>query len=105
VLKAPSAPRIGLASSGTPGGRFTAVARWAAPTHPNGAAITRYRVVAQRLDGRHRVVHSYASSLMRPTVRAMVWTLPRGSYVFKVMAWNKIGASPWSSASRVVAAR
>ena len=76
-----------------------------APTHLNGASITKYRVIAQRLDSRHRVVRSYASAYLRPTTRAMTWRLPRGSYVFKVMAWNKAGASPWSSVSRTVAAR
>jgi hypothetical protein len=105
VVKAPSIPRIGLASSGARGGRSTAVARWAPPLSLNGASITRYRVVALRLDSRHRVVRSYGSTYIRPTTRAMTWTLPRGYYVFKVMAWNKAGASHWSAASRIVVAR
>lgn len=98
-------PRIGTASSGARGGIVTAVARWYAPLSNGGAAITRYRVVAQKLDSRNRVVRNYFSSYTKPTARAFSMRLPRGRYVFKVMAWNKVGASPWSKPSRIVTAR
>ena len=101
----PSAPRIGFASRGARGGPRTAVARWSAPTTDGGAAITRYRVIALRVDRQHRVVRSYVVTYQRPTVRATSLRLPRGRYVFRVMAWNKVGASPWSSASPAVAPR
>ena len=101
----PSAPRIGLASRGARGGPRTAVARWAAPATDGGAAITRYRVIALRVDRQSRVVRSYVVSYQRATVRSTSLRLPRGRYVFRVMAWNKVGASPWSSASPAVAPR
>lgn len=105
VLRKPTMPRIGTASSGARGGIVTAVARWYAPLSNGGAAITRYRVVAQKLDSRNRVVRNYFSSYTKPTARAFSMRLPRGRYVFKVMAWNKVGASPWSKPSRIVTAR
>ena len=46
----PSAPRIGKASPGATGGRSTALVRWLAPIRNGGAAITKYRVVAKRVD-------------------------------------------------------
>jgi hypothetical protein len=105
VLTRPTAPRIGTASSGALGGIVTAVARWSAPANFGGAPITKYRVAAQRLDSRNRVVRNYFSSYTKPTARLLSIRLPRGRYVFKVMAWNKVGASPWSKASRIVTAR
>ena len=48
---------------------------------------------------------SYTSAYQRPTTRVVAWALPRGYYVFKVMAWNRAGASRWSSVSRTVVAR
>ncbi len=105
TLKKPSPPRIGTASSGARGGIFTAVARWYAPSSNGGAAISRYRVAAQKLNSRNRVVRTYYSAHTRPTARVLSMRLPRGRYVFKVMAWNKVGASPWSKASRIVTAR
>ena len=105
VLEKPTAPRIGTASSVASGGIVTAVARWYQPLSNGGASITKYRVAAQKLDSRNRVVRNYFSSYTRPTARVLSMRLPRGRYVFKVMAWNKVGASPWSKASRMVTAR
>ena len=50
VVKAPSVPRIGLASSGTRGGRSTAVARWAPPPPQRGVdhAVPRRRAAARQ---------------------------------------------------------
>ena len=81
------------------------MARWYAPSSNGGAAISRYRVAAQKLNSRNRVVRTYYSAYTRPTARVLSMRLPRGRYVFKVMAWNKVGASPWSKASRIVTAR
>ncbi|MCW2761809.1 MAG: hypothetical protein JWR85_2010 [Marmoricola sp.] len=105
VAKRPPAPRIAVASSGARRGAKTAVARWYPPASTGGAAITRYRVVALRLNRHNQVIRSYGSSYLRPTVRALTVRLPRGRYVFKVVAFNRVGASPWSGASRVVKAR
>ncbi len=102
----PGAPRIGTASSGRRGGSSTATARWAAPSSTGGAAITRYRVAARRLDSRGRTVRTYlASSYSRSSDRSLVLRLPRGRYAFVVMAWNRIGSSTWSTPSRAVVAR
>lgn len=105
VVRAPSAPRVGLASSGTPGGYLTAVARWSAPRVTGGAAITRYRVVAKQLNARNRVIRLHYSAYQRPTTRVLAMRLPRGRYVFVVAAWNGRLHSGWSGHSRTVLAR
>ena len=71
AVKAPSTPQIGLASPGTAGGHSNAVARWAAPTQLNGASITKYRVIAQQVDARHRVVRNYTSAYLSPASRTL----------------------------------
>ncbi len=103
--KRPSAPRIGLASPGAKRGPRTAVIRWSAPTTNGGAAITSYRVVAYRLGAHNRVVRSYASGYQRPNVRYLTYRLPKGRYAFKVLAFNRVGSSPYSAVSRAVKAR
>ncbi|WP_460815362.1 M12 family metallo-peptidase [Nocardioides korecus] len=106
ALSRPGAPRIGSASSGSYGGSVTATARWTPPLTLGGAPITRYRVAARKLDSRNRTVATYyASSYSAPTARSLSMRLPRGRYQFVVMAWNSVGASTWSSASRIVTAR
>ena len=105
VVGATSAPGVGLASSGTLGGALTAVARWVAPRSDGGAAITRYRVVAKRLDARGRVTRVLYSAYQRPTARALTMRLPRGRYVFCVAAWNRSLRSAWSGHSRTALAR
>jgi hypothetical protein len=81
------------------------VARWAVPTSNGGSPVTKYRVLAQRLDSSNRVVRSYASSYLGATARALTMRLPKGRYAFKAMAWNRIGSSSWSRASNIVRAR
>jgi hypothetical protein len=81
------------------------VVRWSAPASAGGAPITKYRVAAYRLDAHNRVVHSYGSAYQGSTARALTMRLPAGRYVFKVMAWNRVGASPYSGVSHAVRAR
>ncbi|RNM16355.1 fibronectin type III domain-containing protein [Nocardioides pocheonensis] len=101
----PSAPGIGLASSGRRGHPITAVARWNAPASNGGAAITGYRVRAERLSRSGRVVGSVTSRLVGSGTHALTLALPQGRYRFRIVAYNQAGASPYSSASRVVVAR
>ena len=93
----PSAPVIKTASSGIRGGKSTAVARWAAPTRTGGAAITKYRVRALRLNASNRVVRTYTSAYLGSSRRSLNMPLPRARYRFSVMTWNRVGASAWSA--------
>ncbi len=102
----PSAPRIGTPSSGVIGGAITAVARWYAPTSTGGAPITKYRVFARRLNSSGRVVATYSSALQGASVRKLSVRLPtRARYKFQVVAWNRVGISPYSGSSKIVNAR
>ena len=101
----PSSPFIGTATSGLSGGAVTATARWVAPSNDGGAAITKYQVVAQRLNVNDAVVASYKSIYKGPAARNLAMTLPAGRYQFRVMAWNRVGASAWSLHSNFVTAR
>ena len=106
VVTRPSAPRIGTASSGADGGTISAVARWYAPTSNGGAPITKYRVLARRLDANGHTVVTYTSAFQGPSVRKLSMTLPKKArYKFQVVAWNRIGASTYSAISNVVNAR
>jgi hypothetical protein len=104
-VRAPSAPRIGLATSGRRGGSVTATARWSAPLSNGGAGISGYRVRAQLLDGSGRVVKVLATRLLSSGTRVVTVKLPKGRYRFRVVAYNRVGASPTSAASRIVRAR
>ncbi len=101
----PGRPFIGTASAGVLGGTKTATARWSAPSNTGGSPITKYQVIAQRLNANNGVVASYKSIYKGPAARNLSMTLPSGRYQFKVMAWNSVGASPWSPASNYVTAR
>lgn len=101
----PSAPRIGTAGSGAFGGTVTATARWAAPSSSGSAAITSYRVYSYKLDSGSRIVRTFTSSLRPATARSFVWRLPKGRYKFRVIAYTRLGASPYSAFSRIVTAR
>ena len=105
TVRTPSAPRIGAASSGRRGRPITAKIRWSAPTTSGGAAVNGYRVTAQRLDSAGRVVKALRSTLLSSGARALKMRLPKGRYRFRVVAYNRIGASPYSAASRIVRAR
>ena len=101
----PSAPRIGTASSGTAGGTTTATARWSPPVSNGGSAILRYQVRALRLNSSGRVVRTYTSRYYGSASRRVTLRLPKARYAFKVVAFNSVGASAWSRASRTVTAR
>jgi hypothetical protein len=102
---APSAPGVGLASSGRRGHPVTAVARWNAPASNGGAAITGYQVRAERLSRSGRVLGSVTSRVVGSGSHALTMRLRKGKYRFRIVAFNAAGASPYSAASRVVVAR
>lgn len=103
--KRASAPRIRRASSGRGGGPVTATARWSAPQSTGGAAITGYRVRAEKLSRSGRVVRTARSRMLSPGAHSMTMRLPKGRYRFRVIAYNRSGASPMSTSSRAVVAR
>lgn len=105
VARAPSAPRIGKAAPGRRGGKVTARARWAAPTSTGGASIVGYRVKALKLSSSGRVLRVVTSSLVSPSARTKQMRLAKGRYRFRVIAYNRAGASPVSTVSRIVRAR
>lgn len=98
--RVPTAPRIGVATSGVAGGPVTATARWYAPLSNGGAPITAYRVYAFRVTSTGVVLSYTYSPLLRATTRAYTMTLPRyGWYRFAVRAVNAMGYSPFSAKS------
>jgi hypothetical protein len=104
AVRAPSAPRIGLASSGRRGHPITATARWAAPVSNGGAAIVGYRIKALRLSSSGRVVAVVSSRMVSSGAHAKTMRLPKGRYRFRVVAYNRVGSAT-SATSRIVRAR
>jgi hypothetical protein len=105
VVGVPSPPRVRLASSGRRGHPVTAVARWSPPASNGGAAIVGYRVQAERLGRAGRTVGVVSSALVSSGTHALTMRLRHGRYRFQVVAYNRAGASPLSTPSRVVLAR
>jgi hypothetical protein len=105
TAQAPSAPLIGRAAPGRRGGKVTALARWAAPVSTGGATIVGYRVKAEKLSSSGRVLRVVTSSLISSSARTKQMRLPQGRYRFRVIAYNRVGASPVSTVSRTVTAR
>ena len=105
TVKRPTAPRIGTASPGARGGKSTALVRWAVPTSNGGAPITKYKVLARKLDANGRVVRIYGSAYQKPTARSLAIKVPTGRYKFTVVAYNRVGISPASRFSNIVRAR
>jgi hypothetical protein len=104
--KVPSAPRIATAVSGKYRRPVTATARWRAPSTNGGKVVTRYQVVALRLDKKGRVLSKTYSGRVRATARSLQMRLPRaGTYRFQVRAYNAVGAGRWSARSNRVAGR
>jgi hypothetical protein len=104
TVRAPSAPRIGLASSGRRGHPITATARWAAPVSNGGAAIVGYRIKALRLSSSGRVVDVVSSRMVSAGAHAKTLRLPKGRYRFRVVAYTRVGSAT-SATSRTVRAR
>ncbi|MET3962780.1 hypothetical protein ABIE44_002714 [Marmoricola sp. OAE513] len=100
----PSAPRIGKASSGKSGKPVTATAKWAAPGSNGGAAITSYKVIAYKIK-KGKVVSTKVSKALGGGARSYKFKLSKGSYKFRVVAYNAKGASPASGLSKVVTAK
>jgi Fibronectin type III domain/Chitobiase/beta-hexosaminidase C-terminal domain len=105
IRKASSAPVIGLATSGDPGGRSTARASWANPATNNGGRVTGYVVTALRLGSDGSVASRRRFQVDRPSARAIQMGLAPGRYVFRVQAVNTFGTSPLSAPSNVAQAR
>ncbi|MCW2753317.1 MAG: hypothetical protein JWQ32_728 [Marmoricola sp.] len=95
----PGAPRIGSASSGARHGATTATARWLAPISTGGASITAYKVIAYQVSSTGRVIRTITSRTLSSSTRLLSWTLPGGRYKFRVVAYNRIGVSPYSGYS------
>ncbi|MCZ4500341.1 MAG: hypothetical protein JWQ74_2896 [Marmoricola sp.] len=100
----PSAPKIGRAASGASGGTKSATATWSAPSSSGGSAVTGYQVYAYKVV-RGKASKTYTSSLRPSSARSYAYVLPAGAYKFRVVAINKVGTSPYSGYSKVVAAR
>ena len=98
----PGAPTIGRATSGSPGGKVTATARWT-PGRDGGSPITRYALTALRVV-RGRVVARTTVSLPG-TARAARLSLRKGTYRFQLKAVNAVGGSGPSARSNSVRAR
>jgi hypothetical protein len=100
--KAPTAPRIGLASSGKRGGAVTATVRWSAPL---SGVVSGYRIKARQLSSSGRLLRVITTPMISGSARGAKVHLPKGRYRFKVVAYNHIGHSPASASSRLVRAR
>ncbi|WP_372726990.1 fibronectin type III domain-containing protein [Nocardioides sp.] len=100
----PDAPRMKKAKSGKPGGKKTAIARWAPPVADGGAAITGYKVWAHKIK-RGKIVKKAKTRMLSPSSRAVQMNLKGGTWRFVMKAKNAEGWSPWSRVSNKVRAR
>jgi hypothetical protein len=99
----PSAPKIGVATSGIAGGAITATATWSPPASTGGSEITAYEVRALRMSDTGTVLGR--TTVRQPgTARSVEMTLPRvASYRFVVLALNDVGMGARSLRSNLVA--
>jgi hypothetical protein len=100
IGRGPGAPRIGTASSGAPGGRNTAIAKWRRPGL-RAAQVTGYKVTALKLRRNGSVARRISSGQVRASSRRLEMSLPSGRYQFRVKA---VGG-PSSARSNVVRSR
>lgn len=104
--RVPTAPRIGVATSGVPGGQVTATARWSAPLSDGGTAVYAYRVYAFHMSPSGVVLGYTMSPRLQGTVRSYTMALPTyGWYRFAVRACNGMGYSAFSAKSLRVIGR
>ncbi|NHA00309.1 hypothetical protein G5V59_09875 [Nocardioides sp. W3-2-3] len=102
----PGAPRRPAAASGARGGRRTIVAARRPPQALGGAPVTRYLVSAYRVGARGRVVARTATAkTLGAGTHKISLALPKGRWVVRVRACNRMGWGPYSSASVRVTAR
>lgn len=101
----PSAPVLGRASSGLPGGKRTASVTWSPPRSTGGAAVTGYLVSVWRYDRSGHLLSVTTSSLRPALARSYVATLPLGWYRFSVRAVNAAGTGATTARSVVVVSR
>lgn len=101
----PGAPIIGTASSGVAGTPVNAVARWSAPRSNGGAALTKYRLQAVKLNASGAIVKTYLFTSISPSSTKFTAALPAGRYKFRVAATNRIGTGAYSAYSKIVTAR
>ena len=97
-------PVILAPTQGAAGGTLTANANWGAPTVTGGAAITGYRVTALKV-GANGTTTVVSTQIVGATVRTKSFTLTAGSYKFRVVATNAVGASANSATSAAVTPR
>ena len=100
----PGPPTIKEAKSGRKGGATSAAASWAAPNPDGSAPLTSYKLQAQKVNDKGRVVKRTTVE-MAPTKTRTSMKLPSGRYKFRVAAVNEAGTSSWSTSSNIVRAR
>ncbi len=98
----PSAPRMGVATGGKPGGKVTARISWRAPLREGGSPITAYRVSIRRLGSAAVTTRTMAPTARNLTVQGLV---RNARYRFSVTAINTQGASIRSAPSATVVAK
>jgi hypothetical protein len=68
--------------------------RWYPPARTGGAPINGYVIKGYRLNSRGSVVERRATRVQPASARRLEWRLPRGRWVVRVQARNRVGWSP-----------
>jgi hypothetical protein len=100
----PTAPAIGKAKSGRPGGKVSAKVTWTAPASTGGSPVTGYRLLTFKVNRSGRVVRMTAATLLPPGTTKTKPVLAKGRYRFAIVAVNGAGESPMSAQSNLVRA-
>lgn len=104
-LSRPGRPARPAAASGPRGGRRTVLAAWRAPRATGGTPVTRYLVSAYRVGTPARTLPRTYARQYGASVHRVSLSLPRGTWVVRVRARNKVGWGAYSSASVRVVSR